>query len=78
MSQLTLLDPITQHLACGTIVRVSNTQFQSHGALGVVLVDRGSHHVNVAPLGGYRDRYMSLPRRALTVVDPADLAVRPF
>lgn len=73
-------DPIA-HLACGTIVSVDARRnghaWVQDGVLGVVLRDNGER-VNVAPLGGFEDRYARLPRRMLTVVDPADIAVKPF
>jgi hypothetical protein len=76
-----LLDPVA-HLVCGTLVRVHNARhgasFLNDGDLGVVLVDKGER-VNVAPLGGFEDRYGRLPRRMLTVVNPADvLNDKPF
>jgi hypothetical protein len=75
-----LHDPI-EHLVAGTLVRVHNGKHDrdwlNDGDLGVVLVDKGER-VNVAPLGGYEDRYGRLPRRMLTVVDPKSLVEKPF
>lgn len=76
-----LADPVA-HLVCGTLVRVHNGKHDrdwlKDGDLGVVLLDKGER-VNVAPLGGFEDRYGRLPRRMLTVVNPADVInVKPF
>lgn len=78
---VSLADPVA-HLVCGTLVRVHNSRqgakFLNDGDLGVVLKDNGER-VNVAPLGGFEDRYGRLPRRMLTVVNPTDvLNVKPF
>jgi hypothetical protein len=76
--QLDLLDLIS-HLPCGSVVRVQDPRFRDFGGLGVVLIDRGGNHVNVTPLGGFEDKYMTLPRRALTVVKAADVInMKPF
>lgn len=68
--------PIVEHLCCGTLVRLSGlrggSRFLNDGDLGVVLVDKGER-INVAPLGGFEDRYGRFPRRCLTVVKPADV-----
>ena len=73
--------PIVEHLCCGTLVRLSGLRGGSRvlndGDLGVVLVDKGER-VNIAPLGGFEDRYGRFPRRCLTVVDPRTLAEKPF
>ena len=65
------LDTHTQHLVCGTLVRVSGLSKViagiSNGDLGVVIRD-GGERVNVAKLGGFEDRYARLPHRMLTVV----------
>jgi hypothetical protein len=70
-----LHDPIA-HLVVGTLVRFTSLRnppaWVKEGDLGVVIVDKGER-VNVAPLGGFEDRYMRLPRRAVTVVNPADV-----
>jgi hypothetical protein len=71
-----------EHLACGTLVRITSIRtpltWPHESDLAVVLADRGER-VKVAPLGGFEDRYATLPRRSLTVVDPATVInERPF
>jgi hypothetical protein len=74
--------PIVQHLVCGTVVRVTGINekpggWLHNGDLGTVLVDKGDR-VNVAPLGGFEDRYARLPHHCLTVVPRSALAEKPF
>lgn len=64
---------LTTRLPCGAIVRVDGPPAWRAGALGVVLRDKGTRHVNVTELGGHDNRYMTVPRHMLTVVELADL-----
>jgi hypothetical protein len=72
--------PIVEHLVVGTLVKIQNLRtpkgWMQNGTLGVVLVDKGER-VNVAPLGGFEDRYARLPHHMLEVVklSPTELRV---
>lgn len=72
--------PLVEHLVCGSLVRIGGLRqekgWMTNGAIGVVLVDKGDK-INVAPLGGFEDRYAKLPRRCVTALKPtpAELAV---
>ncbi len=70
--------PIVDHLVVGTLVRIKNLStpkgWMQNGSLAVVLVDKGER-VNVAPLGGYEDRYARLPHSMIEVVSLSPTAM---